>query len=565
MTQDADVADEGPDRLGGRPAGGGLWWCAALIVVAGVAAYHNSLRAPFVFDDDPSIVENPTIRRLWPPGPMLNPPAKGQAVQRRPVVNVSLAVNYAISGLSVWSYHATNVGLHLLAALTLLGIVRRTLESPRLRERFGAQALGLATTVAGLWAVHPLLTDAVTYIIQRTEVLAGLFYLLTLYAVIRGDSSSTPGRWYVGAVAACLLAMGSKEAAVSAPVVVLVYDRIFLARSWREIRQKREWLYRGMAATWVVVILLVPRGAEGSQIFGAAHARFQYALAQGEAIVRYLGLCFWPGPLAVDYGFCPPQTVGGALPYLAVVAALLGATVWAFWCRAELAFLGLSFFAILAPSSSIIPLPQQVAAEKRMYLPLAAVVTLTVVGGWALWTALTRRWARRWLVAVPIALAALAGVALAARTVVRNDDYRTAEALWVSAVNTKPANPHARNNLGNALQQLEHYDQAAEQYQEALRLWPNYPEAESNWGNTLARRKRFDEAIPHYEKALGMKPDFAEAHRYWGNVLFLQGRYADAAGHHREALRLKPDYPAAAEDLRRAEKKLRATRKAGTP
>ena len=170
----------------------GVCFAAGVIVLATVAAYCNSFTVPFLFDDIPLTVENPTIRRLWPIGPILLPPGHYAAVQRRPMINASLAINYAISGEKSWSYHAFNLAAHALAALVLFGIVRRTLLLPGGRERFGRAATPLAAAVALLWAVHPLLTDAVTYIIQRTEVFCGLFYLLTLYCTIRGNSARHP-------------------------------------------------------------------------------------------------------------------------------------------------------------------------------------------------------------------------------------------------------------------------------------------------------------------------------------------------------------------------------------
>ena len=529
-----------------RPSRRWVWWCAALIVVAGVGAYHNSFHGPFLFDDEPAIVDNPTIRGLWPVGPMLHPPAQGQAVQRRPVVNVSLAVNYAISGLDVWSYHATNLVLHVLSALVLLGVVRRALESPRLQSRFGGQALGLSTAIAVVWTLHPLQTEAVTYVIQRTEILAGLFYLLTLYAVIRAAHSRAPYGWHAGAVAACLLAMGSKESAVSAPVVVLLYDRIFLSGSWREVVRKRWMLYAALAATWLAVLLMIPHGHEGSQIFGDSQARTQYALAQGEAIVRYLTLCFWPATLVVDYGFCPPQDAWRALPYLAAVGAMLAATLWAFRRRAELAFLGVWFFAILAPSSSIVPLPQQVAAEKRMYLPLAAVVTLTVTGAWTLWRVLANRWAgvrpQRWLKAVPVVVLAAVAMGLGVRTLVRNEDYRTAEVLWRQTVESRPDNPRAHNDLGATLASAGRAEEAALHFQKAVQIKPDYAKAHYNWGNALRGQGRFEEAIAHYQEAVRIQPDYAEAHNNWGTALARLGQFEDAAKHFQEAVRIRPDY-----------------------
>ncbi|MCY2927132.1 MAG: tetratricopeptide repeat protein [Planctomycetota bacterium] len=522
-----------------------MWWHAAVIAVAVAAVYSNSFQGPFLFDDEPAIVDNPTIRQLWPPGPMLHPPAQGQAVQRRPVVNVSLAVNYALSGRHVWSYHATNLALHILAALALLGVVGRTLESPRLYPRFGGQALGLATAIAVIWALHPLQTEAVTYVVQRTEVLAGLFYLLTLYAVIRTAGSAVPYRWYAAAVGACLLAMGSKESAVSAPLVVLLYDRIFLAPSWPEVFRKRWPLHAGLAATWVVVLVMIPHGHEGSQIFGDSQARAQYALAQGESIVRYLTLCSWPATLVVDYGFCPPRDVGHALPYLAAIGAILAATGWALWRRAGVAFLGVWFFAILAPSSGLVPLLQQVAAEKRMYLPLAAVVTLAVTGAWAIWTLLKRRLApsrpRRWLEAVPVVVAATVAIGLGLRTFARNEDYRTAEILWRQTVESRPDNPRAHNDLGAVLAAQGRAHEAIPYFQEAVRLKPDYAKAHYNWANALRSQGQFEAAAMHYEQALRYQPDYAEAHNNWGTALIRLGQFPEAAEHFAQAVRIKPD------------------------
>src|SRR5580700_4336815 len=147
----------------------------SIIVLAALAAYHNSFTVPFIFADVRWITENPTIRHLWPISTVLLPPPS--LVNARPVVNFSLAVNYALGGFHVWGYHALNLAVHILAGLTLLGVVRRTLLQPVLCERFGAVANGLALAVAIIWTVHPLQTESVTYVIQRAESIMGLFYL----------------------------------------------------------------------------------------------------------------------------------------------------------------------------------------------------------------------------------------------------------------------------------------------------------------------------------------------------------------------------------------------------
>ncbi len=166
-----------------------VFLAAGLVVLAAVAAFSNSFTGPFVFDDLEAITDNPTIRQLWPIWKPLCPPSGGETVSDRPVLNLSLAINYAVSGCDVRGYHVTNLAIHLLAALLLFGVLRRTLLLPLLADRWAPAATPLALAIALLWAVHPLQTESVTYIVQRAESLMGLFYLLTLYCSLRGAGS----------------------------------------------------------------------------------------------------------------------------------------------------------------------------------------------------------------------------------------------------------------------------------------------------------------------------------------------------------------------------------------
>ena len=197
---------------------------AAIIVLAGLAAYSNSLSGPFVLDDVGSIVDNPTIRHLgaWP-GAFAPPGGSGLTVEGRPMLNLSLALNHAISGTNVGSYHALNLLIHLLAGLILFGVVRRTLlrwsalSPTRLLANGVAKRVGdppspgfgglrnaldptlIAFAIALLWTVHPLQTESVTYVVQRAESLMGLFYLLTVYGFIRSvervaESAEAPAK-----------------------------------------------------------------------------------------------------------------------------------------------------------------------------------------------------------------------------------------------------------------------------------------------------------------------------------------------------------------------------------
>src|SRR5207249_9737776 len=134
-------------------------------------------------------------------------------------------INYVWGGLNVWGYHALNLGIHILVASTLFAVLRRTLTGDVLCVQFGRTATGLALAVAVIWMVHPLLTESVTYVCQRSELLMGLFLLLTLYCLIRGDGTTNRNVWYAAGVLSCFLGAGSKEVMAAAPIVVLVYDR----------------------------------------------------------------------------------------------------------------------------------------------------------------------------------------------------------------------------------------------------------------------------------------------------------------------------------------------------
>ena len=271
-----------------------------LVIVAAVWAYHDSLCDAFVFDDIPHISENLCIRRLWPPWDVLSHSS-------RPVVNLSVAVNYALGGLNPRGYHVFNVAVHIFVALTLYGVVRRTLLSQSLPPAFGRAAWPLAGAATLIWLVHPLQTESVTYTIQRGESLMSLFYLLTLYCVIRSDGASRENWWRIGAVVSCALGMACKPVMVTAPLVTLLYDRAFLVKSWREVWRRRGWLYAGLAASW----LLLPPLLANAPTEWKASAGFefqgipplQYARMESVAIVRYLRLAFGPHPLCLDYGW----------------------------------------------------------------------------------------------------------------------------------------------------------------------------------------------------------------------------------------------------------------------
>ena len=482
-------------------AGSGTAWRLWFLAATGALLYANSLSAPFVFDDL-DWIRHSRVGELWSVIASLLDIS-------RPILVLSLALNYAVGGMNPIGYRAVNIGVHVFAALTLYGIARRSFRCHVLSERYGDSANSLAFAVALIWIAHPLATQAVTYVIQRAESLMALFFLLTLYCVIRSATSERRAAWSLAAIACCALGMQTKEVMVGAPLVVWLYDRAFLAGSFAAALRARPALYAGLAATWLLLLLSVePSTLTG----GAAWAGFglpeistvEYARSQPGVILHYLRLCFWPHPLVLDYGWPVANEVGPILWSTGLVSALGLATLWALWRVPPLGFLGALFFLVLAPTSSVMPIID-LAYEHRMYLPLAAVVSVAVV---AVDAAFVRASAPAW---VRVALLVTIVASLSATTVLRNRDYRSAEALWRTVVDAAPGNFRGQMNLGAALGKLNRNEETLVFLRAAIALDPDQLMAHVNLAAALFALHQFDEAEVHLLRALEINPNHADA------------------------------------------------------
>ena len=528
-------------------------WLAPLALTFAVAlVYANSLSAPFLFDDAGAVLGNPTIRSLASFA-VFNPPADGSTTTGRPVVNFSYALNYALGGEHVVGYRVVNVAIHALAALTLFGLLRRTFSCVRGRGPLAgdvsasSRASALlpssfnpdvaALTIAALWALHPLQTESVVCIAQRTESLCGLFYLLTLYAFTRATIPSEGGArcpqraWLVVSVGSCLLGMAAKEVMVTAPLVVLLYDRTFVAGTFAGALRVRRGYYAALVGTWLLLAFLVLQnsGARGASAgFGLGVTPWTYLLTQADALVRYLGLTLWPHPLVLDYGTGVADALAEVWWQGVIVLMLLAATVWALVRRPVLGFVGAWFFLILAPSSSFVPLVAQTMAEHRMYLPLAALLAL-VVGLLHRLPVLAYR-------VVFLVLVLASGAA----TVARNHSYRDPLAIWSDNVAAHPSGARGHNNLALVFQQRGEPDRANTHYATAVRLQPGYVSAHYNWGVALLEQNRVEAAIAALETAVRLAPEHADAHLNLGNALVRAERPAAALPHYETSLRLRP-------------------------
>jgi tetratricopeptide (TPR) repeat protein len=511
------------------------WGYASAIVLAGALLYANSLSGPFVFDDLSSVVNNAHIRALWPLSEALSPPTEGEPVAGRPIANLSLAVNYAVGQLDVRSYHIANIALHIACALLLFGVIRHAVRAPNLEGRFSERsAANLAFACALLWAVHPLQTEVVDYVSARTESLMSGFYLLTLYASIRAFEARQSTSWLVAATLACAMGMACKETMATAPLMVVLFDRIFLFGSFHDAFSARGRWYVVLAATWLVLAALVLPGprSESAGFFTSVRP-WTYLLNQSAMIAHYLRLAVWPRSLVFDYGVPQDFTFGQVAPYVALVVGLLAATAALLAWQPPLGFLGAWFFIILAPSSSFIPISSEVGAESRMYLPLAAIVVFAVIAAHEI--------VRRFRLPTTVAVAgtvAVCGV-LAVATVRRNAEYQSGVALWRTVLERRP-HARAHRNLALELKAAGGGDEMLAEWREVVR---EQPDSRYELGRDLYEERRFDEAVAELQRFIREYPKdeaVPAARSLIALALADEGKPVEAAQQWREILKLRP-------------------------
>ncbi|HEY6008004.1 MAG TPA: tetratricopeptide repeat protein, partial [Geobacteraceae bacterium] len=552
---------------------------------------------PFTFDDITSIVDNPIIRDA---GNFLGRADGYRYNPRRFVAYLTFALNYRAGGLGVAGYHVVNLVIHLITALLVYAWTRLTLATPRLAEsRFAPCSRSISLVAALLFVAHPLATQAVTYVVQRSASLATLFYLLALvcYAAARSEQerlrrlSSPRVLFLFGAtVLASGLALRTKEIAVTLPFALLLYEGMFFPRT----RRKRLLIGFGTlggALLFLAVALSATRPlgeflADVGQSLAETRviSRSDYLLTQFRVLVTYVRLLFMPVAQNLDYAYpiatslFDPAVCASLFFLLGLLACAVVLLVRAGRGGEPLlrlvAFGIFWFFLTLAVESSIIPITD-VIFEHRLYLPLAGVAMAAGAGCFLLGRRLPVVAGRLLLVALVLALALATwrrnavwgdNVALWRDVVAKSpakarshnelgkalyDGKRYAEAVvaYREAIRLDPAFLPAHNNLGAALHKLGDVDGAIAAYEAALRLEPRQSETLNNLAIAHERKGLVDLSIAEYESVLKMRPDYAAAHNNLGAAYRKKGNIPAAMEQYRIALRLKPDYASAYNNL----------------
>ena len=534
---------------------------ATLVALLAILPFVNALSNGFVLDDVPIIVKSQLIRDLGNAGRMFSTDywtgsgmvqATADPGLYRPLTVLTYAVNYAVSGLSAPAFHATNIVLHAAVAVVLFFVALEIFAS-----------MAPAFVAASIFAVHPIHTEAVTGIVGRAEILATLFVLLAFWvgrAPSENDDAHRPSwraneRARAAATGALyMLGLFSKESAATLPAVFLVDD--WLRR--KTLHREGTSLARLVAPRYIALAIALAVYV-GFRSHAVAHSAFVWKgfmgvspgarmLTASRVLLEYLGLFLFPRTLLADYwvGDVPiAHTPAEPMVLLSLVvwAALIALTLTRLRSEATLK-LGLAwFFITILPASNLFFAAGVGKAERILYLPS---VGLCLVVGWAASKLEERARAPR----APLAAAlAVVLVALAARTIMRNRDWRDNPTLAQASLLVSPQSPIMNDLAAERLVQQGDIPRAVAMLRESVRQAPDKALFHVHLGVAFYAAQQIDSAVAEYNAALKLEPKNADALTNLGVVALDQHRLDEAERFFLAALQSAPDHVDAHLDL----------------
>lgn len=482
----------------------------ALLCSFVIAGYSNALEGEFVFDDHKSIPNNKSIETLFS-WKIFQPPGAGRTVGGRPMLNVSFAINRALAGKEIQAYRATNIGIHLVNVVLIYSLVLRLSRLDQDRYRLTkTERTMLAMGSALLFGIHPIQTEAVTYTVQRAESLAVCFLLLAWRFHVR--FLDTRG-WFsaVMVVLASVAGYATKEIVFVLPAVLLLTEMLVRQRGvWIALRNNwRYWL--ALLCCWGIMLLIVVKmdGRGSTAGLGAMHRFKEYTSSQLVYLPHYVRLIFLPDSLTADYGF--PIFLAWWKILLGTIALLgLLYTAWRLcWLSQTACLLIVAGILTLLPSSSLIPVSTQVAAEHRMYLTLAAFAFLVSLGIVIAVRRIVLHDFSRTLSAAMLLLTI--GAMLAWATYRRNEVYHSKSRFWTDVRNKAPYNYRGYYNLARIHRDQGEHEEAIRRYQDLVDRFATEKRSEHfvAWshreiGKLRQSRGEHSLAIKHFRDAIAV-------------------------------------------------------------
>jgi len=492
----------------------------SILILVGIA-WSQTFQVPFLLDDFESISGNATIQDFASGNWMRPPSTGGETVSGRPVLNGSFALNQALLGNGVQGFHIGNLAIHMINTV-LLFLVLSQLIKPQMTERtssihptdFPPLSNGFTASdiiiwmITGCWALHPIQTIAVTYLSQRAESLAALFFLLAFWLSVTSEKLNR-FRWVVS-LTVCfitILGIGTKEWVAVFPIVLLIWARNSGKKSSWSVFKDRPLLYSGLLLCWIPAGFLIfqNRLRGGSVGTGSDVSLIDNFYTQAWAFVHYLRLLVFPWGFIFDYGSTFLHHVEEVIPQIIIVVAGIWITIWGYWRKNMVGFMGATFFLLLAPSSSLIPVLTQSIAEHRMYLPSVVVISIPFLLILRVYPSPLRK------LSIWLSCGLFFMFSLTALTWNRNLIYQQELMLWKQTSERCPQNARAHNNYGLALMRSGQLELAQSEFEKTIALRPEHAFAYRNLGDIAMIQKDYARAAKQYQTAIDIDPSFTDA------------------------------------------------------
>ena len=484
----------------------------------------------------------------------------GQSPQRiaRPIVSLTLALNYYFGQTNVMGYHIVNLLIHYIAAIFLFLFIVQTLNLPSLKRRYAETSYAIALLAAFFWATSPAQVSAVTYIVQRMSSMAGMGYIMAMYFYVKGRISTAKGRpwiFFVCAVLSWLMALGSKENAAMLPVSLILYELLFLQKRGCNLFQKP---FQMRLIAFPVVAVVVGLGFVFGAFSGGVamlkdYGLFSFSLTERlltspRVFLFYISILLYPieSRMTLLYDIEVSKSLfeplNSLLPIMGI-AAFIAVAIWLIR-RKRYLFVYCIFFFFLNHLIEGTVFPLHLAFLHRNYIPSMlffvplAVFMVHVLGYFSYHRGI------QWVMVVGI------GLILAAQGSVTfsfNRIWKTEQTLWQDNINKFPNLSLPHHNLGNALYHARDYAQAQAEFQRALDLNRDQLKAHVNlYRLNLAKvliiqNSKIDTAITYLDRVIRDWPLKADVHDTMGVALMRKGDYNAAAAFSQKAIQLKPE------------------------
>lgn len=509
----------------------------SLMIIAslGIIVYSNSYYCSFHLDDYTSIVNNFCIKNIHLLSNVWN------FLPRRSLLYLSFALNYHFNGLNVFYYHLFNLAIHLIAAILVWWLMLLTFKTPVMRDEKIARRADIISLLAGLiFVVHPIQTEAVTYIVQRAASMAALFYLSSLCFYIKSRLSARGGggeeySYYISSFVFAVLAMFTKETAITLPLMILLYEFSFL-RNGKGFNWVR--LVPFILAILIIPItmLLTETGAVrvGQLQSEPGISSMHYLLTEFRVMMTYVRLVFLPFHQNLDYDYPISKSIF-ELPTLISFLAWGGMLFLAqrlFLKYRLFSFSIFWFFLTLLPESSFMPI-RDVIFEHRLYLPLVGFSIFLVIGAYYLWGENTFR---RMVIILTLIIAIFSLL-----TYQRNKVWSDELTLWNDTIKKSPYKVRPYINRGLAYYREGNYMHAIADYSKAVSLKPDAEDEYNNLGLVYSKQENFPQAISDYSQAIALKPEYADAYYNRGNIYFREGDFVKAVADYDKSILFNPD------------------------